>query len=110
LLYSQNSSRGGLFSLINRDFGAYNLLVNDDFEIIGVIDFNGVMATLIEVVAQYPLLLGLEREPHRHIETRPFVIDRIKRIEPKLKDYKSLVEIARLGWVVVRMGMHRLQI
>jgi hypothetical protein len=51
-LYGQNSSTGGPFSLTNRDFGAHNLLVNDDFEIIGVIDLDGVMAAPIEVVAQ----------------------------------------------------------
>jgi hypothetical protein len=50
-LYGQNSSRGGPFSITNRDFGAHNLLVNDDFKIIGVIDFDGVMAAPIEVIA-----------------------------------------------------------
>ena len=34
---------------INRDFGFYNILV-DDFFIIGVIDFDGVMAALKDVV------------------------------------------------------------
>jgi hypothetical protein len=98
-LYGHNSSRGGPFSLTNRDFGAHNLLVNDDFEIIGVIDLDGVMAAPIEVVAQYPPLTGLEREPPGHVETRPFAIDRIKRTEPKLNEYKNLVEIAE-----ARMG------
>ncbi|PVH70379.1 hypothetical protein DL98DRAFT_661210 [Cadophora sp. DSE1049] len=98
-LQVQNSSRTGPFSLTNRDFGAHNLLVNDDFEIIGLIDFDGVMAAPIEVVAQYPPLTGLEREPPGHVETRPFAIDRIKRTEPKLKEYKNLVEIAE-----ARMG------
>lgn len=95
-LYGQNS-RTGPFSLTNRDFGAHNLLVNDDFEIIGVIDFDGVMAAPIEVVAQYPSLTGLEREPPGHVETRPLAINRIKMTEPKLKEYKNLVEIAEAG-------------
>ncbi|MCJ1244536.1 hypothetical protein MMC30_001734 [Trapelia coarctata] len=97
-LYGYNN-RGGPFSLTNRDFGAHNLLVNDDFEIIGVIDFDGVMAAPIEVVAQLPQLTRLDREPPGHVETRPFAIDRIKRTEPKLKEYKNLVEMAEL-----RMG------
>ena len=87
-VYGQNSSRGP-FSLTNRDFGAHNLLVNDNFEIIGVIDFDGVMAAPIEVVAQYPSLTGLEREPPGHVETRLLAIDRMKRTEPKLKEYKT---------------------
>lgn len=98
-LYGQNLDGRGPFSLTNRDFGAHNLLVNDDFEILGVIDFDGVMAAPIEVVAQYPQATGLQREPPGDVETRPFAIDRIKRTEPKLQEYKNLVEIAEL-----RMG------
>ncbi|KAF4341380.1 hypothetical protein FBEOM_4729 [Fusarium beomiforme] len=54
-LYSDSSSNKGRFSLANRDFGAHNLLVDDDFQIFGVIDFDGVMAAPVEVVAQYPV-------------------------------------------------------
>ncbi|KAH6707915.1 hypothetical protein BKA61DRAFT_739162 [Leptodontidium sp. MPI-SDFR-AT-0119] len=87
-LYGQKSSWTGPSSLTNRDFGAHNLLVNDDFEISGVIDFDGVMAAPMEV-----------REPPGHVETRPLAIDRIKRTEPKLKEYKNFVEAAE-----ARMG------
>jgi hypothetical protein len=52
------------------------------------------MAAPIEVVTQYPPLTGLEREPPGHVETRPLAIDRIKSTEPKLKEYKTLVETA----------------
>ncbi|KAH9211764.1 hypothetical protein DL95DRAFT_525548 [Leptodontidium sp. 2 PMI_412] len=98
-LYGQKSSWTGPFSLTNRDFGAHNLLVNGDFEIIGVIDFDGVMAAPMEVVAQYPAFTGLERESPGHVETRPLAIDRIKIKEPKLKEYKNFVEAAE-----ARMG------
>ena len=98
-LYGQKSITGGPFSLTNRDFGAHNLLVNNDFEIIGMIDFDGIMAAPIEVVAQYPPFTGLERQPPGHVEIRPAAIDRIKRTEPKLKEYMNLVEIAE-----ARMG------
>ena len=96
-LYGHNSSRGDPFRLTNRDFGAHNLLVNNNFEIVGVIDLDGVMAAPIEVVAQYPRLTGLKREPPGHVETRPLAIDRIRRTEPKLKEYKDLVETAEAG-------------
>lgn len=92
-VYGQNNGAGP-FSLTNRDFGAHNLLVNDDFDIIGVIDFDGVMAAPIEVVAQYPSLTWLDREIPGHVETRPLAINRIKRTEPKLREYKDLVEMA----------------
>lgn len=93
-LYSDNSNREGPFNLTNRDFGAHNLLGNGDFEVIGVIDFDGVMAAPIEVVAQYPKVSGLDREPPGYVETRPVAVERIKRIEPRLKEYGDLVEMA----------------
>lgn len=52
-LYSQDRSMGSPFNLVNRDFGAHNLLVNEDFDISCVIDLDGVMAAPVEVIAQY---------------------------------------------------------
>lgn len=49
-LYGNRESTGGPFHVVNRDFGAHNILVNDDFEVVGVIDFDGVMAAPIEVL------------------------------------------------------------
>lgn len=92
-IYGQDN-RDASFRLTNRDFGAHNVLVNDDFEIVGVIDFDGVMAAPIEVVAQYPQLTGLDREPPGHIETKPLAIERIIRTEPKLEEYKEFLEMA----------------
>ena len=34
----------GSYSLANRDFGAHNVLVDDEFNVVGFIDFDGVMA------------------------------------------------------------------
>lgn len=93
-LYRQQKSEKESFSLVNRDFGAHNLLVDEKFQIVGVIDFDGVMAAPIEVVAQYPVLTGLNREPPGCVETRPAAIDRIERTKPKLKEYKELLAAA----------------
>lgn len=79
------------FPLVNRDFGAHNLLVNEDFEIVGVIDLDFVIAAPIEVVAQFPSLTGLEPEVPGRVETRPFAIERIKKAEPKIKAYRDLI-------------------
>ncbi|KAK4613468.1 hypothetical protein CLAFUW4_09198 [Fulvia fulva] len=48
------------FRLTNRDFGIHNLLVNDAFEIVGLIDLDGVMAAPVEMVAQMPRFSGLD--------------------------------------------------
>ena len=91
-VYGHDSNSEGPFKLTNRDFGAHNLLVNNDFEIIGVIDLDGVMAAPIDMVAQCPQLSELVREAPGHIETRPLAIDRIRRTTPKLEEYKNFVE------------------
>jgi hypothetical protein len=61
-----------------------------------MINFDRVIAVLIKVVAQYPSLTRLELKPLEYIKTRPLAIDYIKRTELKLKEYKSLVEIAEV--------------
>lgn len=93
------TSTTGPFRLANRDFGAHNLLVNDNFDIIGVIDFDGVMAAPIEVVAQYPSLTGLDREAPGHVQTVQAAIDRAKRVAPRLVEYRDMVRVeeARSG-------------
>ncbi|KAM0083809.1 hypothetical protein ACKRZS_004015 [Fusarium odoratissimum] len=91
-LYRQHKSNKGSFSFGNRDVGAHNLLVDEKFQIVGVIDFDGVIAGPIEVVAQYPVLTVLDRDPPGCVETRPAAIERIKRTEPKLKEYKEILE------------------
>ncbi|KAF5556993.1 kinase-like domain-containing protein [Fusarium napiforme] len=93
-LYRQQKSSEESFSLVNRDFGAHNLFVNEKFQIVGVIDFDGVMAAPIEVVAQYPVLTGLNREPPGCVETRPAAIERIERTKPKFKEYKEMLAAA----------------
>jgi hypothetical protein len=69
----------GPFRLTNRDFGAHSILVNDDFEIVGVIDLDGVMAAPLEVVAQYPTLSFLDLEPPGTVYTAPAAIERVER-------------------------------
>jgi len=84
------------FRLTNRDFGAHNLLVDNEFNIIGLIDFDGVMAAPLELVAQFPQLTGLDRPIPGYVETRPLAIERIKRVEPQLQEYRDLVALAEV--------------
>lgn len=85
--------RTGSFRLTNRDFGAHNILVNDDFDIVGVIDFDGVMAAPLEVVAQYPVHSFLEVEPPGAVYSRPAAIERVRRTAPRLQEYKELLNM-----------------
>jgi hypothetical protein len=91
LMRIYGEERTGPFRLTNRDFGARNILVNADFDIVGVIDFDGVMAAPLEVVAQYPVLSFLDIEPPGTVYTAPAAIERVKRTAPRLQEYKELV-------------------
>ncbi|KAF2496589.1 hypothetical protein BU16DRAFT_571698 [Lophium mytilinum] len=98
-LMSVYGNAGGTFRLANRDFGAHNLLVNDDFDIIGVIDFDGIMAAPLEVAAQYPTFAGLDQQPPGNVENRPAAIETYKKSEIRRREYKEMVTLseARLG-------------
>lgn len=101
----QSGSKNGPFRLTNRDFGAHNLLVNDEFDIIGVIDFDGIMAAPVDVVAQYPNFTGLDPDAPGYVPTNQFQIDRVKILEPQLKEYRNLIEAAEAG----RIGRTKVQ-
>ncbi|OAA70601.1 Protein kinase-like domain protein [Cordyceps fumosorosea ARSEF 2679] len=109
LLRIQGEEQDGPFRLTNRDFGAHNILVNGDFDIVGVIDFDGVMAAPLEVVAQYPDSSFLDVEPPGVVETRPLALERIASTLPKLESFKEMLakwEGAEAGEVKVadRLG------
>lgn len=79
------------YGLANRDFGAHNVLVDDDFNIIGLIDFDGVIAAPIELVAQLPLFTGLERPIPGFVETGEFALKRIERTKHQVPQYIEFV-------------------
>lgn len=78
---------GGPYGLANRDLGAHNALVDTDFNIVGLIDFDGVIAAPVEVIAQPPCFMDLERAAPGHVETRPLAIERIERTKHLLPEY-----------------------
>ncbi|KAL7928021.1 hypothetical protein V8C35DRAFT_285584 [Trichoderma chlorosporum] len=80
------------FCLTNRDLGPHNLLVDEEFHIVGVIDLDGIMAAPYEVAAQFPVLAGLDPEPPGHVETMPAALERIKRTEPLIREYNDMVK------------------
>ncbi|KAI1080869.1 hypothetical protein F5B20DRAFT_579688 [Whalleya microplaca] len=86
-LYSEE--RDGPFRLNNSDFGAHNVLVDDDFNIVGVVDFDGVAAAPLEAAAQYPVFTGLDAELPGIIETEPVALVRMELTKLLLVDYKE---------------------
>ncbi len=81
----------GPFSLTNRDLGFHNILVDDNFSIIGVIDLDGVMAAPKEIVGQFPVLSGLDPPapgiPPRNALTK----QREEKEKPVIESYAALL-------------------
>lgn len=91
LLRKYGEERNGPFRLTNRDFGAHNILVNENYDIVGVIDFDGIMAAPIEAVAQLPLYCGAQTDPPGKVYTNPMAIERVALNLPHLDLYKKLL-------------------
>ena len=84
----------GSYSLVNRDFGAHNVLVDDEFNVVGFIDFDGVMAAPSAVVAQLPELMDLSRPVPGFVETRKPALEYLEEAAHLLPRYVELVRAA----------------
>lgn len=82
------------FGLANRDFGAHNVLVDNEFNIIGIIDFDGVIAAPAATVAQLPASVGLSRPVPGHVETNEFAMAWQEKTAHLLPKYVELVRSA----------------
>ncbi|KAI0424085.1 kinase-like domain-containing protein [Xylaria sp. FL1042] len=89
LMSIHGTGKTGPYSLINRDLGAHNVLVDNEFNIVGVIDFDGVFAGPPEAVAQYPRFTCLEVEAPYVVETNPYALERIEATKPRLAEYRD---------------------
>ncbi len=81
----------GPFSLTNRDFGFHNILVDDSFSIIGVIDLDGIMAAPKEVVGQFPMLSGLDPPAPGIPPKNEWVRKREEEEKPWIESYAALL-------------------
>ena len=85
------SDETGPFSLTNRDLGFHNVLVDDDFAVIGVIDLDGIMAAPKEVVGQFPVLSGLDPPAPGIPPSDPLVLEREQEEKPLIESYAALL-------------------
>ena len=86
----------GPFSLTSRNLGAHNILVNDDFKVVSVFGFDAVMAAPMEAVAQYPQILGLDRQLHGRAEAFVSAIEYMNRSKPRVEEYQGFVRGAEI--------------
>lgn len=94
LMESAEDRNTGPFDLANRDFGAHNVLVDNEFNIVGFIDFDGVMAAPSAVVAQLPVFMGMLRPVPGFVETRELALKCLQETAHLLPRYTELVQAA----------------
>ena len=76
---------------MNLDLGSHNVLVDDDFSIIGIIDLDGIMAAPKEVVGQFPVLSGLQRSAPGIPPANEMVIEREQREKLLIESYAAFL-------------------
>lgn len=94
LLQQGQAQSSGPYAMANRDFGAHNILVDDNFNIVGLIDFDGCIFAPMEVVAQFPAFMGVERPTPGHVETRPAALERKEEVRHLAPRYVNVVRTA----------------
>lgn len=85
----------GPFGLTIRNFGAHNILVDKNFDIVGMIGCD-IIAAPIEVVAQYPRRTGLDREPPGSSEEYKRTVTDIIKKQKRLQNYNSIFKEAEM--------------
>ncbi|KAJ5774686.1 hypothetical protein N7457_009582 [Penicillium paradoxum] len=91
-IYTDKSLDRGPFGLVHQGCGARNVLVNEKYEILAVIDLDDMISAPIEIQAQFPSFIGLDRPIPFEVLTEPLFIERMKIVGPNLLIYKQLVE------------------
>jgi len=85
------------FSFTNQDFGFHNVLVDDSYSIIGVIDFDGIMAAPKEVVGQFPALCALDPPASGVPPRNEFVEVREEQEKPSIGSYSTSLRTLAIG-------------
>ena len=90
--YGSNvDTKAQTFGLAHCDFGAHNLLVDEDFNIVGMIDLGNIIAAPVEVIAQLPDLSDLDRPIPGYVETRPAALARLPGVKKRVDAYIDMV-------------------
>ena len=91
------SDETGPFSLTNRDLGFHNVLVDENFAVVGIIDLDGIMAAPKEVVGQFPVMSGLDPPAPGIPPANPLVLKREQEEKPLIESYATLLRVLADG-------------
>jgi hypothetical protein len=86
---NRNNNMKMLFALTNRHLDAHDIIVDDDFDITDIIDFDGVMAAPIDLVSQLPILTGLIGSAPGDVLTHPLAIEHMKAVAHQPEQYRN---------------------
>ncbi len=82
------------FGLANLDFGVHNILVDENYNVLAVIDLADVISAPLHVVAQVPRMSNLERSTPGDLEIHHFAVERLKKAGPRIDQFIDLVKDA----------------
>ncbi|KAK2798822.1 hypothetical protein FQN49_008965, partial [Arthroderma sp. PD_2] len=88
------SIHSGPFGMTHTGLGAHNVLVNERFEILALIDPEGLMAAPIEIQAQLPYFLGLQMEPPGFVANSPMEELKMHLAMTRVKEYRTMLKEA----------------
>ncbi|KAI1454172.1 kinase-like domain-containing protein [Annulohypoxylon moriforme] len=91
LMHIYGEEPEGPFRLINADFGAHNVLVDNDFNIVSIIDLDSVGTGPLEAAAQYPSLSSMDPEPPDYVDLHPNAQARVELMKPRMDEYKEFL-------------------
>ena len=88
------------YHLMDQKLGADNLLVDEDFNIVGFLEWDGIMAAPIQQVVQYPRKTGFSMPPpgKKHVDMRD--IERLMFTEKRRAEYLTMLKRAEQGGAV----------
>ncbi|KAI9764063.1 MAG: hypothetical protein M1835_007654 [Candelina submexicana] len=92
------------FGLANLDFGVHNILIDEQYNILAVIDLADVISAPLHVLAQVPRMSNLERSTPGDLEINPFAVERLKRAGPRIDRFIDMVRDAE-GKVFAENGV-----
>lgn len=89
--YADPKSTRGPFGLAKLDFHPGNILVDENFDIVGLIDVDGIMPSPIEVQATLPLFCGFDSD-FPLCDPKPENMERMECARSKTLQYQQMVQ------------------
>ncbi|KAF3482450.1 uncharacterized protein GIQ15_05209 [Arthroderma uncinatum] len=104
-LIARWSTHSGPYGLVHTGLGAHNVLVNEKFEVLALIDPKGLMTAPIEVQAQLPHRVGMRMKPPGCIAGSPKEEETMRVTMQRVKAHRKMLKEADEEYTTTRNSM-----